>query len=213
MGSLVIACRSLARRVGTLDQRDRAFVLRGMCGFAAGLAERLREGDEVGAIAAHCGEGPWRAAVNPCDRLLAEIGHRFLVLAEEGRIGPIHHSLIEEQLHLLAQVQAGCERIALTPVPFSYSLLLHRTAYIFCLVLPFALAGSLGWWTLLPVLLVSYTFFGLDALGDQLEDPFGLEPNDLPLAAMARTVEREMLCALAEGDLPAPIVPVGYVLN
>ena len=33
--------------------------------------------------------------------------------------------------------------------------------------------------TLLPVLLVSYTFFGLDALSDQLEDPFGVEPNDL----------------------------------
>lgn len=134
-------------------------------------------------------------------------------LAQDGRIGPIHHSLIEEQLHLVTQVQAGCERIAMTPVPFSYSLLLHRTAYVFCLTLPFALAGALGWWTLLPVLLVSYTFFGLDALGDQLEDPFGLEPNDLPLDAMVRTIERELLSLLGEKDLPAALTPVSYVLT
>ncbi|MFC0686601.1 bestrophin family protein [Novosphingobium clariflavum] len=211
-GSLVIACRSLARRVSILDEAERRLVLTGAAGFAAGLAARLRGGDEPAAIARHC-EGAPVTAVNPTDALLHGIGQHCLTLMREGRIAPIHHSLIEEQLHLMAQVQAGCERIALTPVPFSYSLLLHRTAYIFCLALPFALAGTLGWWTLLPVLLVSYTFFGLDALGDQLEDPFGLEPNDLPLDAMARTIEREMLAILGEADLPPPLAPEGDVLR
>jgi ion channel-forming bestrophin family protein len=110
-------------------------------------------------------------------------------------------------------VQGGCERIASTPGPFAYSLLLHRTALIFCVTLPFALAGSLGWWTLLPVLLVAYTFFGLDALGHQLEDPFGLEPNALPLDAMRRMIERELLALLGERDLPPPIEPHENVLK
>lgn len=212
-GSLVIACRSLARRISTLGEAERRFAHLALCGFAAGLAARLRGADEVAAISAHCGKGPWETGINPTDSLLAESGRRFLLLMQEGKIGPIHHSLIEEQLHLLAQVQAACERIAQTPVPFSYSLLLHRTAYIFCLALPFALAGALGWWTLLPVLLVSYTFFGLDALGDQLEDPFGHEPNDLPLDAMVRMIEREMRAALGETELPPAIVPKGYLLS
>jgi ion channel-forming bestrophin family protein len=212
-GSLVIASRSFARRVATLDEADRHVLLRGQIGFAAGLAARLRGGDEEARIAGHCGPGPWQDAINPSDSLVHQLGRHCLMLAGQGKIGPIHHSLIEEQLHLLSQVQAGCERIALTPVPFSYSLLLHRTAYIFCLALPCALAVPLGWWTLLPVLLVSYTFFGLDALGDQLEDPFGLEPNDLPLDAMVRTIEREMLSLLGEADLPPALVPTGYVLR
>jgi putative membrane protein len=110
-------------------------------------------------------------------------------------------------------VQGGCERIALTPVPFAYSLLLHRTALVFCLTLPFALAGSLDWWTLLPVLLVAYTFFGLDALGHQLEDPFGVEPNALPLDAMQRPVERELLSLLGYQELPDPIKPHRNVLR
>lgn len=212
-GALIIACRSFARRVATLEESERRFLLTGLIGFAAGLAARLRDGDEVAAIAARCGNGPWKEAINPTDRLVHELGVRCLGLMEQGRIGPIHHSLIEEQIHLLTQVQAACERIAATPVPFSYSLLLHRTAYVFCLALPFALAGPMGWWALLPALLVSYTFFGLDALGDQLEDPFGLEPNDLPLDAMARTVEREMLALLGERDLPPVLAATDYRLT
>lgn len=132
---------------------------------------------------------------------------------QNGKINPIHYSVLEVQLAALSTVQGGCERIASTPVPFAYSLLLHRTALTFCLTLPFALAGSLDWWTLLPVLLVAYTFFGLDALGHQLEDPFGLEPNALPLEAMGRTIEREMLSLLGCEEIPPPLAPRNHVLR
>ena len=75
------------------------------------------------------------------------------------------------------------------------------------------MAGSLGGWTLLPVLIVAYTFFGLDALSHQLEDPFGLAPNALPLDAMRRTIEREMLAQLGAAELPPPLQPVDDVLS
>lgn len=211
-GSLIIACRSLARLTSTLDEADRTVLLHGLCGFTLGLAARLRGGDEIGAITRWCGDGPWTRAPNPIDAVLHHLGERCLRLAESGRINPIHHSLLEAQIGALSQVQAGCERIVTTPLPFTYSLILHRTTYTFCLLLPFALAGALGWWTLIPVLLASYTFFGLDALGDQLEDPFGFEPNDLPLDALARTVEREMLALIGE-EIPPPVEPVHYVLT
>ena len=45
------------------------------------------------------------------------------------------------------------------------------------------------------------------------EDPFGLEPNDLPLDALARTIEIDLLDALGERPLPAPLEPRGYVLR
>ena len=212
-GGLIIACRSFARLASTLDEADRTPMLRSLCGFTLGLAARLRGRDEIGAITHWCGDGPWARSPNPIDAVLHQLGEYCLRLAAGGRINPIHHSLLEAQIGALSQVQAGCERIATTPLPFTYSLILHRASYIFCLLLPFALAGALGWWTLVPVLLASYTFFGLDALGDQLEDPFGLEPNDLPLDAMARTVEREMLALIGGEEIPPPIEPVQYVLT
>jgi putative membrane protein len=55
----------------------------------------------------------------------------------------------------------------------------------------------LGWWTFLPVLIVAYTFFGLDALGRQLEEPFSAAPNALPIYSMQRTIETELMSTLA----------------
>lgn len=74
------------------------------------------------------------------------------------------------------------------------------------------LTGSLGWATPVVVALVGYTFFGLDALGDELEEPFGTEPNDLPLDAMVRAVDRIVQHALGE-PMPAPLAPDGYWLR
>ncbi|SDH99367.1 MULTISPECIES: bestrophin family protein [Bradyrhizobium] len=212
-GELIIACRSFARQVSTLEDDDRRFLLRGLCGFTAGLAARLRGEDELVAIKHWCDIGAASGSPNRTDAVLYQIGRYCLTLVRQDRIGQIHYSVLEGQITVLSNVQGGCERIVSTPVPFAYSLLLHRTALIFCLTLPFALAGSLDWWTLLPVLLVAYTFFGLDALGHQLEDPFGLEPNALPLDAMKRMIEREMLALLGSQDLPPPIEPQKNVLK
>lgn len=211
-GELVISSRSLTRQTADLDIADRRFLLLGACGFTAGLAARLRGQDEAAAIRRWADIGPAATGPNPTNAVLDHMGGRCLALMRQGRITPLHYSVIEQQLVALAHVQGGCERIAATPVPFTYSLLLHRTALIFCLTLPFALAGSLDWWTLLPVLLVAYTFFGLDALGHQLEDPFGVQPNALPLNALTRTVEREALAALGETELPPALVPVNTVI-
>ena len=115
-------------------------------------------------------------------------------------------------LTTLAGVQAGCERIRHTPVPFSYSLLLHRTAYMYCFALPFGLVDTTGFMTPFVVGLVSYTFFGLDAIGDEIEEPFGLLPNDLPLESICRRVEIDLLEALGETELPQPLKPVDYWL-
>jgi putative membrane protein len=211
-GQLLIEVRAFARQTAHLAPDTRAPLLLGLIGFAHGLAARLRGKPEVAAIAPWAGPGGWEAEPNPTDAALRSVGRRCSALVQDGQISDIRYSVLEQPLSGLTQVQAGCERIKATPLPYAYSLLLHRTAYTFCLLLPFALARSLGWWTPLVALVVCYTFFGLDALGDEMEDPFGEETNDLPLDALVRTVEREMLAALGRSDLPPPLAPKADVL-
>lgn len=212
-GELIISARSFARETSLLAQEDRRELLHGVCGFACGLTARLRGEAEVTAIE------PWvnleAAATGPnaTNAVLDRMGQRLLSLMKDGAITPVHYAVLEDAIRSFSKVQGACERISTTPVPFAYSLLLHRTAIVFCVMLPFALAGSLAWWTLLPVLLTAYTFFGLDALGHELEDPFGVVPNGLPLHALKRTIEREMLSLLGEQDLPAPMQPYKSVLS
>lgn len=59
------------------------------------------------------------------------------------------------------------------------------------------------------VAIVAYTFFGLDALGDEIEEPFGTADNHLPLDALCRDIEINLLEALGARSLPPPLLPVG----
>ena len=112
----------------------------------------------------------------------------------------------------MSGTQAACERIRATPLPFAYTLLLHRTAYLFCASVPFGLASSLGWATPALAGVIAYTFSGLDALGSELEEPFGRRPNGLPLDAMVRTIEIDLLPAAGEAA-PPPLRAERFVLS
>ena len=213
-GKLIIETRSFVREsVVITDEKLRNQLLRSLCGFAHALNARLRGEDELAAAR------PWLArpeAISPhnvCDGILREIGQHCSRLAEQQQISDWRYSLLEQRLVGLTEVQATCEWIKGTPLPFPYTLLLHRTIYIFCILLPFALAEPLGWLAPLFTTIVGYTFFGLDAIGNELEDPFGRDENDLPTDAMVRTVERDVLAGLGEQQLPPALLPVGYVLS
>lgn len=195
-GQVIVACRGIARASAALPSQHRDRLLLSLCGYVAGLAARLRHQNELAAIQAWLPEAALAGRPNPTDRVLRDAGAALIAQNAQGHLRDIPWSVIEGYMDQLSIAQAGCERIASTPVPFAYSLLLHRTALVFCLLLPFALAGSLGWWTLLPVLLVAYTFFGLDALSHQLEDPFCDAMNALPLDALRDTIQREMQDAM-----------------
>jgi putative membrane protein len=68
-----------------------------------------------------------------------------------------------------------------TPLPLAYTLLLHWSAYLFCVLLPFGLASTAGCYTPLFTAFVIYSCFGLDALFDEIEQPFSVAENDLAL--------------------------------
>jgi putative membrane protein len=213
-GKLIIETRSFVRESTVIaDPRLRAELLRSLCGFAHALSARLRNEDEVRAARPWLGDNAPVAVHNVCDGILREIGGQCSRLAEQQHISEWRYTLLEQRLAGLTEVQATCERIKGTPLPFPYTLLLHRTIYIFCLLLPFALAEPLGWLAPLFTTIVGYTFFGLDAIGNELEDPFGRDENDLPLDALVRTVERDVLGALAVEPLPPALLPVDYVLS
>ena len=132
---------------------------------------------------------------------------------QRGTLQPVLHASLEDSLDALSMAIGSCERIASTPLPFTYSVILHRTAYFYCMLLPFGLVDAIGAMTPLVVAFVSYTFFALESLSDELEEPFGREQNDLALDAMVRTIEISMCELLDEPPPPALQPDANYVLN
>ncbi|MEL7938216.1 bestrophin family protein [Pseudomonas delhiensis] len=213
-GSIVIEMRSFIREsVVISDQALREKLLRALCGYAHALNARLRNEDELKAARPWLASDTPIAAHNVTDGILQHVGSVCSQLAEEKRISEWRYLTLEQRLGAFTDAQGICERIKATPIPFPYTLLLHRTIYIFCILLPFAMAEPLGWMAPIFTTIVSYTFFGLDAISNELEDPFGREENDLPTDAMVRIIERDVLGALGYRDLPPPLQPVDYVLS
>lgn len=146
--------------------------------------------------------------------LMREMGLWVKQARDKGLIDPISQTAIDTNLNKLSDIVGGCERIASTPIPYTYQVLLHRTVYLYCFLLPFGLVDSLGWLTPLITAFIAYTFVAFEAIADELEEPFGTEPNDLPLNAMSMMIERTLL-ELAEKPIPKNIseTPGGYVLD
>ena len=62
------------------------------------------------------------------------------------------------------------------------------------------------------VAIVAYTFFGLDARGDEIEEPFGLSENDLPLDALCRTIKVNLRESIGGAVKLSALAPVNYCL-
>jgi ion channel-forming bestrophin family protein len=137
----------------------------------------------------------------------ARLAERIQSAWRRGWIDPLHIGQIDQSLNELTNIQGGCERIRNTPIPFSYTVLIHQMVAVYCLLLPFGIYDTVRGGTPLVVLFISYAFFGLDAIGDEIEDPFGTDANDLPLLALSTTIERDLKTRLGEQP-PPPTEPV-----
>lgn len=80
----------------------------------------------------------------------------------------------------------------------------HRLHVLF--LLPLGLVDAIGVATPLISVFVAYTLFALEAIAQQIAEPFGLAPNCLALNAMTRETERSLL-ELHGDPLPPSIRP------
>jgi putative membrane protein len=217
-GSVLNDTRTLARQALTLVESDAdapVFVMR-LIAFAHALRHQLRGTDPSADLERLLSR-------EECARLreLRYVPAMLLVMAgewlrERRRGGALTDPLaqaMEAPMSRLCDALGGCERIANTPIPFTYAVMIHRTVYLYCLLLPFGLAGSVGAMTPVVVGFVAYTFFALEALSAEIEDPFGLQPNDLPLDALCQGIEATLLETLGRRDLPPVPQPVDYMLR
>ncbi len=145
--------------------------------------------------------------------ILRAMGEWVSARYKEGAFGEITMSAIDRNLVELSNILGGCERIAATPVPFSYSVMIHRVVYFYCALLPFGLVDSIEWMTPAVTLVMAYSFIALDSLAAELEMPFGRNENGLALDAIALNIELSIREMSGEPLEKKPLQPVEYVLH
>lgn len=220
-GRLVNVSRAFSRNLTTYLPLDasselvRAPVYR-VIAFCHALRMQLREQMDVTTLASLLPPEdlpPLREAKNIPNLVLLAVGRDVQALHRGGIVGEQAAVELSRQLADLSDIQGGCERIKNSPIPHSYTVLIHQIVALYVFALPFGLVGTLHHLTPLVVLFVAYTFLGLDAVGDEIEEPFGEDLNDLPLSAICRTIEVNLRETLGERDLPPLMTPNNGVVS
>ena len=218
-GALLNISRSLTRQALTLkNSKDDSSVsefIKLLSSFIFALKHQLRRTDPYDDLKQRLDENKldliMKAKYKPIVimRFMAEWVQKE---KDQGKIDTIQQARFDENLDKLADVVGGCERIVSTPIPYSYRVLLHRTVYIYCSLLPFGLVDTLGWFMPFIVIFVAYTFVAFEAIADEIEDPFGTEANDLALNSMCNMID-ETIHELAGEQINISQKPIHNIID
>ncbi|KZT02826.1 UPF0187-domain-containing protein [Laetiporus sulphureus 93-53] len=121
-------------------------------------------------------------------------------------VDPPTSTALMNALNQLVDALTGLERILTTPIPFSYRVHLWTVTVLYNLLLPFQIWNTLGWLTIPATTLLSFIFFGFLVAGEEIENPFGYDKNDLNLDHFTHSIIRNELRALTALPVPDPSV-------
>lgn len=112
---------------------------------------------------------------------------------------------IDTTLKELTDSMGKSERIKNTVFPTQYSLFTLVFINIFLFLLPLGMVSSLGYYTIPVSIAIGFTFGMIQSIAESMQDPFENKPNDTPIYAICRTIERNLLEMMGNKDLPETI--------
>ena len=201
-GSMVNDTRNLARQIWVSideikpeDKENKIAVLYLLVGFSVATKLHLRgepvnsELEELIGLSRYL---KLKTINNPPLKIAFWIGDYLQKQYKRNCLNNYQLIAIQELLNNLVNNLGACERILKTPIPLAYAIHLKQLLLLYCFLLPFQLVESLGWWAGLITALVSFTLFGIEAIGLEIENPFGYDANDLPLETICNTMKRNI---------------------
>lgn len=144
--------------------------------------------------------------------LIQQMGKCMADAANDNVLTEWRLARMDATLSEITDAQGGCERIKNTPMPLQYDYFPELFVKAYCLLVPAVLVEELGWLTPVATTLVSFVLLVMNRIGKNLEDPFENRVYDVPMTALSRTIELDLLQALNEQKVPAPMPPVRGVL-
>ncbi|NML08723.1 hypothetical protein HHL08_00945 [Sphingobium sp. AR-3-1] len=210
-GLMINASRNLARQARNLlpeeaREAKRAIVLHQIA-YVHALRCQLRRQKPDTDVTRFLSKGdPALARANIANGLLDGTGRRIDDARRRGWIDTIQQAAMEAVLVDIANAQGGMERLKNTPLPVQYRFFPTLFTHLMCLLLPIGLVETMGLATPLGSTVAGLMFLAVLAIGDDLVDPFDNSPHDLPLSAMCRTIEIDLLQAIGD-PAPPPLAP------
>ena len=194
-GALVNHSRNMAIYVDSMwpasDVGIRRFMAKHIANFCLALTWHLRDGVKLDQLVylSPEEEGYYQTKAHIPNFIALRIFQRMSESHRNGDITLGDYINIKAQHQALLDILGACERIKKTPIPFSYNVYLKLFITAYGILLPLGLEASFGWTTVPLTMLVFFALLGIELMGEEIEDPFGLDCNDLPTGDIAHTIK------------------------
>lgn len=194
-GSLVNDTRNLAIKSSTLikDDFSRNAVRRHISNFVFATKEHLRGNKNLHELELLDNEKEKYAQLAHLPNAISQ--ELFNIVNEEkksGRISEIDFLAMTNNLNALLDSLGACERIKNTPIPYSYSLFIKKFIFLYVTTLPLAFISIFGYYTAIISTIVFYILVSMEILAEEIEDPFGVDANDLPTDQLCETIKKNV---------------------
>lgn len=220
-GSLINDVRNLARQIwvaiqeeGPEDRHQKERALRLLVAYAIAMKLHLRShplNPELERLLTPAQFISLKGMNNPPLEIALWIGDYLQYQYSQNKLNSYQLSATLALLDNMVNALGASERILKTPIPLAYAIHLKQLLLLYCLSLPFQLVDTIGWLTGPIVGVFSFTLLGIEEIGLEIENPFGCDPNDLPLDDICNTMLRNiedlitispLACRLRYSDSP-----------
>ncbi len=194
-GMLVNNTRNLAIKINSLlpaeCEEARHFFKIMIGNFPFALKEHLRQGikwdeiEDIDGLKAAC-EGKEHAP----SYMVQLMYRKAKSLLDENRITGEELLVIDKNLNSLLDILGACERIRKTPIPYTYSIFLKKFIFFYIVTLPIGFVAYFEYWAIPISMFVFYVLVSLEIIAEEIEDPFGLDANDLPTHRLSEMMRR-----------------------
>lgn len=191
-GSLVNNCRNLAIKLNVMitDEGDREYLEKCIKLFPHELMMHMLKDSTRMALDddnAKSYQSVLRSDHTPVEIVIL-LQTKIQQLYKQQKISGDQLIILNPEIQSLLDICGACERIKNTPIPYSYATFIKKFIVIYVLSLPFGFALTLQWLTIPVVTFVFYVLASLEVIAEEIEDPFGLDPNDLPMQTISENI-------------------------
>lgn len=194
-GALINHTRGLAVIFHGMLRRDdhvnRRFFAKGISAYVVALSDHLRDISSHELIPTYSDQ-PLEAVKkykHVPNKIVNDLYERTEILYKDGLIDGYQLNNVKPETQSFLDIQGACERIKATPIPFAHNFFIKLFVLTYCGLLPFVLVPKVGFFAILLTAFASYALIGLEFISVEIEEPFGLDCNDLPTKSLARKIE------------------------
>ena len=201
-GNIVNNIRNLSRsiwvaidEIDPIHRTEKEQILRLLVAFAVTTKLHLRShhiNDQLSKLVSPLQLAKLKSMSNPPLEIAFWISDYFQAKQEQGQISLYQMNELQKTLNALVDMLGCCERIVRTPMPLAYAIHLKQLLLLYCFLLPFEVVDELKWMTAPAIAIVGFTLLGIEAIGIEIEDPFGTDSHDLPLDTICTTIEHNI---------------------